>query len=351
MTKWLNQDVLLESIDFNDVNKLIGTFRHNKVERIEGILIERAFAKDILSDSSLSYSSNWWFPDQCVGEAYKLSNPDNLVTDLDIKLFVHFLNRQVRVFLVSFNEAEKSFDCLTISQSDIPEINNRWLKNKKKLTGGWWKEKAPVEEKEDNKRWEKLVRVLIQYNRTKINLIKEIALSRLFAELFRFRYDVDFFIEHKDKLYACDVKQKSPSYGKHFVGYPHFGFNEGLVSLCRKLAELGIESLNVILTKPDKKKSRKLSEDLNIDYILNKGKDNFQCKWLASILSSEIYTKMSYPAPWTTSLSGNYDMFYKAVDITSYSILKDYTEQKEDVLRNYLEGQINPIRDLAEIGY
>lgn len=122
-----------------------------------------------------------------------------------------------------------------------------------------------------------------------------------------------------------------------------FGLNTGLCNLFEFLTNLGIRVIHVILTKP--------VSDATIpatDFYTNEKYQN-KSMWIGTEFTDEILSTDTSIAPSETSIFTSTKLSYFNIMPQNFSKLKFFGENKEGVLIELLNGELNKLSDIDEI--
>ena len=315
---------IIDKINFNNEEDLKKILVRDKHTRIEGLFTEFFFFEQILKNNFQEISSGWWFG--LKNQQYyisKLTLSVNDLTTVDFELLEHFSSHTRNVFIVEFCEAEKNFYYGKFEKGASEKIKQDWIKLKRLYPRNEKSSSIPPERERNPARLKQAMKYLNKYG-----VLKKCAIERLFANCWladAFYWDIDFFVKHKNKFIAFEIKQKSPtSDGK-------WGLNIGLGKLLKYLNTVDIEVIHVILKKPVK--------DNNISaidlYTLEKYKKN--AKWVAAKFSDSFLNGESSIAPEYTSIHGSTELTFYKLSQELFTVIKEVASDKNDILI-FLDG-------------
>lgn len=317
---------IIDKINFNDTEDLKKILIRDKHTRIEGLFTEVFFFEEILKNNFQEISSGWWF---CLkNQRYyisKLTLSVNDLTGVDLELLEHFSCRSNNVFIVEFCEAEKKFYYGKFEKGASSKIKWQWNNIKQLYPKNKKRSSIPSENERDVGRLKQAMEYL-----NKHGILKKCAIERLFANCWladAFYWDIDFFVKHKNKFIAFEVKQKFPT------AKGTWGLNVGLVRLFKYLNTINIDVIHVILKKPVND-NKIPAIDL---YTKEKYKKN--AKWIATKFSDSFSNGKPSIAPSYTSIYGSAPLSYYNLPQELFTTIKEVSADTNNIL-DFLHKEI-----------
>jgi len=325
---------ILNSLDFSKKSDLERILSRDKHTRIEGLYTEIFFYEQLIKNNFTNYTSGFWFgfKEQKYSLSKLLPSLED-ITNLDYQILNIFYKSGIKVFIVFFSEKNKTFFYLKYNPKtcqNIEHIRMNAIPYPKCVTNV----PIPRISERNPSRHRQAFEFLNSYNH-----LKRSAVERAFANCYIGNgsfWDIDYFVNYKNTLYAFEVKQKYPT------AKGTFGLNVGLTNLFHFINNSGIKVIHVILTKP--------VNDYNIPSIDFYTKPEYKSKsyWIATKVTDHLTSVKKSLAPSRTSIYGTYKLGYYDMQPSSFHFIKKASEPN-DKLIDFIEDKTNHLNTLSDL--
>lgn len=309
----------LENIDFNKEEHLKKILFRDKHTRIEGLFTEHFFYEEILRKKFEEISTGWWFG--LKNNQYtitRFTTSVHTLTKIDFEILNFFSSWNRSTYIVEFSEIDKSFCYSRYVRDNGHSFRNHWDRIKRPYPSN--PNFAPLPSEKDRNAYR--LNQATMYLKEK-GVLKKSAIERIFANMWlgnAYFWDIDFFVKHRSKLVAFEVKQKFPT------AKGTWGLNTGLKNLFSYLNSIGIIVVHVILVKP--------VNDASIPAIDLYTKDEYRkdAKWVATKFDEKAVEKAFQKAPRYTSIHSSYELSYFHLKSDSFTQIKEVASERNDII-------------------